>query len=61
MNLTRFLLSLILAVLSSCVFTKVITVPMRVGAAVISVVPIAGNMAHGGIDKAANKIDDIPF
>lgn len=62
MNLTRFLLSLALAVLlSSCVFTKVVTVPMRVGAAVISVVPVAGNMAHGGIDKAANKIDHIPF
>ena len=41
MNLTRFLLSLALAVLlSSCVFTKIVTVPIRVGGAVISVVPV---------------------
>lgn len=62
MNLARFLLSLALALLlSSCVLTKVVTVPMRVGGAVISVIPVAGNTAHSGIDKAADKIDDIPF
>lgn len=62
MNLTRFLLLLTLVILlSSCVFTKVVTVPMRVGGAVISIVPVAGNSAHREIDKAADQIDDIRF
>lgn len=44
-----------------CVLTKVASVPMRVGAAVISVVPGVGNTAHDAIDKAAEKVDDIPL
>jgi hypothetical protein len=47
--------------LSSCVFTKVVTVPMRVGGAVISVIPAAGNSIHRDIDKVADDIDDIPI
>jgi hypothetical protein len=50
--------------LKNCVFAKVVSVPMRVGEAAISVVPIARNTAHRGgreIDNAADKIDNIPL
>jgi len=47
--------------LSGCVLTKVVSVPMRLGAAVISIVPIAGNKAHDAIDVAADVVDDVPI
>ena len=47
--------------LSGCVLTKVVTVPMRLGAAVISIVPIAGNKAHDAIDTAAEVVDAVPI
>ena len=46
---------------SSCVLTKVVTVPMRVGAGVVSIVPVVGNTAHDAVDTAAEKVDDLPF
>ena len=47
-------LLLLLLGLSGCLLTKVATVPMRVGGAVTSVVPVVGNPAHEAIDKAAD-------
>jgi hypothetical protein len=47
--------------LSGCVFTKIVTVPMRVGGAVISVVPVAGNVADEVIDTTADVIDTVPL
>ncbi len=47
--------------LSGCFATKVVTVPMRVGGAVVSVVPVVGNTAHDAIDTAADAVDDIPI
>ncbi len=44
-----------------CVLTKVASVPMRLGGAVISIVPGVGNTAHDAIDKAAETVDDIPI
>ncbi len=44
-----------------CVLTKVVTVPLRVGGGVISVVPWAGDKMHDAIDTAADTIDDIPI
>ena len=62
MTLIRLMLLLLLAVqLSGCVLTKVVTVPMRVGGAVISVVPAVGNPADDAVDKAADTIDKIPI
>ena len=47
--------------LNGCVLTKLITVPMRVVGAVVSIVPVAGNTAHDVIDKAAEVVDDVPI
>ena len=46
---------------SGCFLTKVISVPMRVGGAVVSVVPLAGNSAHDAIDEAAEVVDKVPL
>ena len=47
--------------LTGCVLTKVVTVPMRVTGAVISVVPVVGNSIDGTIDKAADITDKLPL
>jgi len=47
--------------LSGCFLTKVATVPMRVGGAVASVVPVVGNPVHEAIDTAADAVDSLPF
>ena len=55
-------LLLILMIFSyGCVVTKVVTVPLRVGGGIISVVPWAGDKMHDAIDTAADTIDDIPI
>ncbi len=62
-------------VLSGCVLTKLVTMPMRVtgsllsvGGAVISVVPVVGNSidealetADASLDLLADRIDDVPI
>lgn len=55
------LLAAMLLLLNGCVLTKIVTVPMRLGGAVISIVPVAGNSAHDAIDEAAETIDAIPL
>jgi hypothetical protein len=55
------ILLLLLFGLCGCVLTKVVTVPMRVGGAVTSIVPVVGNPVHGAIDTAADAIDKLPF
>jgi uncharacterized membrane protein len=47
--------------LQGCVITKLVTVPMRVTGAVVSIVPVVGNTMHDGIDKAAEVVDDVPI
>jgi hypothetical protein len=62
MNLIRFLFIMALAVQSSgCVLTKIVTVPMRVVGAIVSIVPVAGNTVHDAVDEAADTVDDIPI
>lgn len=53
--------SMVLVLLSGCVLTKVVTVPMRVGGAVVSVVPVVGNPIDDGIDYVADGVDKIPL
>jgi hypothetical protein len=52
---------LVVLFLQGCVLTKVVTVPMRVTGAVISIVPVVGNTAHDGIDSAAAIVDEVPI
>ena len=52
---------LMVSQLSGCFLTKLITVPMRVTGAVISIVPGPGDIAHKAIDTAAESIDDLPI
>jgi hypothetical protein len=54
-------LLLLLFGLSGYLLTKVATVPMRVGGAVASVVPVVGNPVHEAIDQAADAVDTLPF
>ena len=57
------LITLMLSTLliSSCVLTKVETVPMRVGGAVISIIPVIGEGIDEAIDEAADVIDAVPI
>ncbi len=34
---------------------------MRVGGAVISIIPVLGNPAHDSIDAAASTVDKVPI
>ena len=58
---TLVVLVLSAVMLSGCFLTKVVTVPMRLGGAVISIIPVAGNTAHDVIDKAAEVVDEVPL
>ncbi len=53
-----FTLSLLL---SGCFLTKVVTVPMRVTGAVISIIPVVGNSIDESIDTAADSVDLLPL
>ena len=48
-------------ILQGCVLTKIASVPMRLGGAVVSIVPGVGNTAHDAIDEAADAVDEFPF
>jgi hypothetical protein len=43
------------------VLTKLVSVPMRLAGAVISIVPVAGNVVNDAIGHAANAVDDVPI
>ena len=47
--------------LQGCVLTKVVSVPMRLGGAVISVIPVVGNTIDDSIDTAADVVDEVPI
>lgn len=55
------LLAIIACISQGCVLTKIASVPMRLGGAVVSIVPGVGNTAHDAIDEAAETVDDIPI
>jgi len=56
-----FVLLIVLLLLNGCILTKLVTVPMRLGGAVISIIPAVGNSAHDAIDEAAGIVDDVPL
>jgi len=47
--------------LCGCFLTKIVSVPMRVSGAAISIIPGVGNTADEAIDKAADIVDEIPI
>ena len=47
--------------ISGCVFTKLVTAPLRVSGAVISAIPILGNQIDEVIDQSADLIDELPY
>ena len=55
------LLTVLIVFLSGCVFTKVVTVPMRVTGAVGSVIPVVGDGVNNVLDTSADVIDAIPI
>jgi len=62
MNLKKsFLFFTVACLLQGCVFTKIVSVPMRAGAAVVSIVPFVGNSVHDSIDTAAEAVDALPI
>ncbi len=61
-NWTRVaMVAVMAAALNGCVLTKIVSVPLRVVGAAVSVVPVTGNVAHGAIDKVAEAVDALPF
>ena len=56
-----FIIVIVALFVSGCILTKVVTVPMRVTAAVISVVPAIANGVEGVILTTADAIDTIPL
>jgi uncharacterized protein DUF6726 len=57
----RKLRSALAATFTLVVLTKLVSVPMRLGGAIVSIVPVAGNLANDAIDRAANLVDDVPI
>ena len=47
--------------ISGCVFTKLVTVPLRVSGALASAVPIVGNQIDDVIGQSADLIDELPY
>ncbi len=58
---TALVLVVLSLLLNGCFLTKIVTVPMRAVAAVVSIVPVAGNTAHDAIDEAAEIVDEVPI
>ena len=58
---TLITLSLLVIFLSGCVFTKIVTVPMRVTGAVVSVIPVVGDGIDSVLGTSADVIDAIPI
>lgn len=62
MKIVKMMLVVLVALqLSGCLLTKIITVPMRVTGAALSIIPGPGNTVHDVIDKAADVVDDVPI
>ncbi len=55
------IVGLLASSLSGCFLTKLVTVPMRLVGAVVSIIPVAGNTANKAIQTAADTVDDVPL
>ena len=54
-------LTVLIVFLSGCISTKIVTVPMRVTGAVVSVIPVVGDGVNNVLDTSADVIDAIPI
>ena len=57
----KLIIVIVALYISGCVFTKLVTVPLRVSGALISVVPIVGNQIDDVINAQADVIDELPY
>ena len=57
----KLIIVIVALYISGCVFTKVITVPLRVSGALISVIPVVGNQIDDVINAQADVIDQLPY
>jgi hypothetical protein len=49
------------ATISLIILTKLVSVPLRLAGAVISIIPVAGNVVNDAIGEAANAVDEVPI
>lgn len=62
MNIKNYIiLVFVVSMLSGCFLTKAVTVPARIGGAILSTVPVVGDTADEVIDSAADAVDKIPL
>ena len=62
MKINKIITIMVISIMmSGCLLTKVVTVPMRVVGGVISVVPVVGGVVDDAIDITADVIDTIPL
>ena len=57
----KLIIVIVALYISGCVFTKLVTVPLRVSGSLISVVPIVGNQIDDVINAQADVIDELPY
>ncbi len=56
-----FFTPILLLFLTSCIATKVVTIPMRVAAEVVCFVPVIGGVAEVVVDTTGGAIALVPF
>jgi len=52
---------MLLSLLTGCLATKVVTIPMRVAGEVVGLVPVVGGVVEGAIDSTAFAADLVPL
>ena len=62
MRIVLFCLALmLLSVLTGCMATKVVTIPMRAVGEVVGLVPVVGGVVEGAVDTTAGAVDLAPL
>ena len=62
MRIVMFLFTLmLLSLLTGCLATKVVTIPMRIAGEVVGLVPVVGGVVEGAIDSTAFTADLVPL
>lgn len=62
MRIVMFLFTLmLLSLLTGCMATKIVTVPMRVAGEMVGLVPVVGGVVEGAVDTTAFAVDLVPL